>query len=69
MRVEEKKLKETMHPDVAMVVGQKNILLCQSMLESVQYPDMAVVEEFKRGTELVGRAEATGLGQPSFNQL
>ena len=56
LRSEERTSKEAMHPDVAKVVGQKNLLLWQSMLQSVQYPDMGVVEEFKMGTELVGCA-------------
>ena len=66
LRSEEKALKEAMHPDVALVLGQKNILLWQAMLQSVQYPDMGVVEEFKMGTELVGCAQPTGLWPAKF---
>ena len=66
LKCEEKKLKETLNSDVAAVLHQKNILLWQAMLKSVEYPDMAVVDEFQRGTELVGCAETTGLWPVKF---
>ena len=63
----EKELKLSMDPEVVTVVGQKNILLWQSMLQAVQYPDMKVVEElFQTGTDLVGCVEATGLWPKKF---
>ena len=65
-KFEEKKLKETLNPDVAAVLHQKNMLLWQAMLKSVGYPDMAVVDEFQRGTELIGCAETTGLWPVKF---
>ena len=65
---DEKKLKSNMDPEVLKVVGQKNILLWQSMLQAVQYPDMKVVEEFQQGTDLVGCVEPTGLWPKKFHR-
>ena len=45
LKGDEKRLKDSLHPDVATVIRQKNILLWQAMLGAVEYPDMAVVDE------------------------
>ena len=55
-----------MDSDVVKVVGQKNILLWDVMLRAVGYPDLGVEDEFKRGTDLVGEVEKTGLWPVKF---
>ena len=52
--------------DVAQILRDKNILLWQEMLASVEYPDMDVIEEMKSGTDLVGPAPRTGLWPQKF---
>ncbi len=63
----ERKLHETMHPDVATVLRSKNILVWKEMLQSIDYEDMGVVDEFTGGSTLVGEAEATNLWPKRFS--
>ena len=56
-----------MHPDVAMVLRPKNILVRKEMLQSIDYEDMGVVDEFTSGSTLVGEAEATHLWPKRFS--
>ena len=63
LKEQENQLKASMDSDV---VKEENILLWDAMLRAVGYPDLGVVEEFKRGTELVGEVEKTGLWPVKF---
>ena len=66
LKEQEKQLKASMDGDVASVLERKNILLWEAMLNAVEYPDMGVVKEFTRGTDLVGEVEKTGLWPAKF---
>lgn len=66
LRSEEKESKRSMHPDVALILTDKNILAWKKMLEAVNYPDLAVVDEFSQGTDLVGSVNETGLWPKKF---
>ena len=66
LKADEEKLKADMDADVVKVVGRKNILLWEAMLRAVGYEDLGVVEEFKKGTELVGAVEKTGIWPAKF---
>ena len=62
----EKKLHETMHPDVAMVLRPKTFWSgrkCCNLLTE----DVGVVQEFASGSTLVGEAEATNLWPKRFS--
>ena len=63
---EERELKATMDPEVAITLKDKNILLWKEMLVAAKYPDMGVVDEFTQGSELVGTVERTGLWPSRF---
>jgi hypothetical protein len=63
LKEQENQLKASMDSDV---VKEENILLWDAMLRAVGYADLGVVEEFKRGTELVGEVEKTGLWPVKF---
>ena len=41
MKADEAKLKASLDKDVAIVIKQKNILLWEEMLKSIDYPDMS----------------------------
>ena len=66
LKQQECELKASMDGEVAQILRDKNILLWQEMLASVEYPDMDVVEEMKSGTDLVGPAPRTGLWPQKF---
>ena len=51
---------------MAGVLRGKRILLWKQMLESIEYEDMEVVNEFASGTRLVGEAPTTGLWPKKF---
>lgn len=65
LRGEEQELKR-IHPDVAMVLADKSLLLWKEMLSAVDYPDPNVFSEFAQGTPLLGDIEATGLWPTRF---
>jgi hypothetical protein len=57
---EERKLKESMDPEVARAVASKRILVFEEMLKSTNFPDMDVVNELKHGgAELTGNVAET----------
>ncbi|CAK9024126.1 Uncharacterized protein SCF082_LOCUS16483, partial [Durusdinium trenchii] len=62
----EREFKEAMPPSVKKVLAGKRILLWKEMLESVDYPDMGVVNEFAAGSMLTGETETTGLWPAKF---
>ena len=66
LRAQEQSIKDNMPPEVRRVLEKKNIALWRDMLSSVNYPDMSVVDEFIAGSELVGKAEVTGIWPPKF---
>ena len=66
LKDEEAKVKSSMDSDVALVLKQKNILLWEEMLASINYPDLEVVDEPRDGTDLVGRVCKTGLWPAKF---
>ena len=55
-----------MDAEVAQILKDKNILVWEEMLRSVDYPDMGVVEELRGGTGLVGAVGKTGLWSTKF---
>jgi hypothetical protein len=66
LKADEAKLKASLDKDVAIVIKQKNILLWEEMLKSIDYPDMSVVSELRDGTDLVGCTPKTGLWPSKF---
>ena len=58
---DERKLKESMDPEVARAVSSKRILLFEEILKSTSFPDMDVVNELKQGAELTGTVDETGM--------
>ena len=66
LKADEAKLKASLDKDVAIVMKQKNILLWEEMLKSIDYPDMSVVSELRDGTDLVGCTPKTGLWPSKF---
>ena len=66
LKDDERKLKASMDSEVAQILKDKNLLLSEEMLKSVDYPDMAVVDELRNGTDLVSNVEKTGLWPTKF---
>ena len=66
LKSQEKILKASMRKDVRLVLADKNILLWKEMLQSINYEDTGVAEEFTSGTALVGSAPITGLWPAKF---
>lgn len=60
LKPEESTLKKAMSPDAALILQNKNILLWKSMLQSLGYADMGVVDKFISGSDLVGYMDQTG---------
>jgi hypothetical protein len=58
-----------MDADVPDILQKKSILLRKTMLASVEHPDMAVVDEFISGSELVGCVDKTGMWPPKFQPV
>ena len=68
LKSQEKILKASMHEDVRLVLADKNILLWKEMLQSINYEDMGVIEEFASGTALVGSALQLDCGLQKSHQ-
>ena len=66
LKGDEMNFQNDLDPAVAGVLRGKRILLWKQMLESIQYEDMEVVNEFSNGTKLVGEAQTTGLWPKKF---
>ena len=66
LKDDERKLKASMDSEVAQILKDKNLLLWEEMLKSVDYPDMGVVDELRNGTDLVSNVEKTGLWPTKF---
>ena len=57
LKLHEKELKASLHPDVSRCVNSKNILLFEKLLQQLNYWDMGVVDLLKFGVPLVGLQE------------
>ncbi|CAL1136988.1 unnamed protein product [Cladocopium goreaui] len=57
LKLHEKELKASLHPDVSRCVNSKNILLFEKLLQQLNYWDMDVVDLLKFGVPLVGLQE------------
>ena len=66
LKGDESEFHSNLDPAVASVLRGKRILLWKQMLESIEYEDMDVVNEFVSGTKLVGEAQSTGLWPKKF---
>ena len=66
LKEQEVVLKSSMDAEVAQILKDKNILVWEEMLRSVDDPDMGVVEELRGGTDLVGAVGKTGLWPTKF---
>ena len=64
LRKEEEFLHKSIHPDVEVVVSNKNILLFQELLVLMNYDDMAVVALLKEGIRLTGTLGRVGIWKP-----
>eukprot|EP00435_Cladocopium_sp_Y103_P026152 s3258_g6.t1 len=53
-RHDEKALKASMEPDIAEAVSNKRILVFEEMLRDTGFPDIGVVDELKKGSDLTG---------------
>jgi hypothetical protein len=54
---DEKKLQESLHPDVARVLSGKRLLLFERMLEESGYVDSELLSEVRSGFEVTGMAK------------
>ena len=69
LRRAETDLHARLDPGVEEVVRTKRILLWKEMLESINYPDIGVVEEFCDGATLTGPTFETGLWPKQFTPV
>ena len=67
LKEKERQLKEGMPETVRTVLSGKKILLWEKLLAEAGYPDMAIVDEFKSGTMLVGKTPKCGLWPEKFS--
>ena len=58
---QEEELVRTLEPGVAEVLQGKRILVWKEMLQSINYSDMGVVDEFCAGSKLTGQTDLTNL--------
>lgn len=61
LHASELELKQSMDESVAKSVKSKRILLFEEMLLECGFPDMGVVDELRKGAELVGEVPATNM--------
>ena len=54
---EESTVRSSMHPDVQAVTKGKAILVCKTLLEETNFPDMSVVDLLVKGVPLVGEEQ------------
>ena len=67
LAAQEEKFHSSLHPHVASVLKGKRLLLMREMMQSIQYEDMDVFEEFTQGTMLVGSSPISGLWPLKFS--
>ena len=63
LKHQEEELVRTLEPGVAEVLQGKRILVWKEMLQSINYSDMGVVDEFCAGSRLTGQTDLTNLWQ------
>ena len=56
----------SLHPNVASVLSGKRLLLLKEMINSINYEDVAVFDEFTQGSMLVGSSQVSGLWPLKF---
>ncbi len=56
----------SLHPNVASVLKGKRLLLLKEMINSINYEDVAVFDEFTQGSMLVGSSQVSGLWPLKF---
>ena len=56
----------SLHPNVASVLKGKRLLLLREMINSINYEDVAVFDEFTQGSTLVGSSQVSGLWPLKF---
>ena len=56
----------SLHPNVASVLRGKRLLLLKEMINSINYEDVAVFDEFTQGSMLVGSSQVSGLWPLKF---
>ena len=61
LKRQEEELAQTLEPGVAEVLQGKRILVWKEMLQSINYSDMGVVDEFRAGSKLTGQTDLTNL--------
>jgi len=61
LRDDELALAIKLESSVAEVLKGKRLLLWEEMLQAINYPDLAVFDEFCAGSMLTGQTERTGL--------
>ena len=61
LKHQEEELVRTLEPGVAEVLQGKQILVWKEMLQSINYSDMGVVDEFCAGSKLTGQTDLTNL--------
>ena len=61
LKHQEEELVQTLEPGVAEVLQGKRILVWKEMLQSINYSDMGVVDEFCAGSRLTGQTDLTNL--------
>ena len=66
LQAEEFKLKEGMSKERRRILQPKRLLVWRAMLKEANYPDIDVVDETIKGTDLVGEAPATGIFNTKF---
>lgn len=67
LEAEEKKLRATMDPVVCQATKGKRIVLFEQMLQSLKFPDMAVIDELRDGCDLVGDVALTHMLPEKFS--
>ena len=66
LQVQEADVKGKMPEHLKDILAPKRILVWKEMLEEVNYPDMAVVDEMVQGTQLTGIIPPTGIFEKAF---
>ena len=61
---EERKFRETLHPDVKAILGNKRILLMRKIASSLKWPDVTLWDDLARGFKLTGSQPRTGVFDP-----
>eukprot|EP00439_Symbiodinium_sp_Y106_P021621 s7722_g2.t1 len=63
---QEKALHSSLDPRVEAVISGKKLLLLDRIAQSMDWPDVRLLDDLKQGFSLVGSAPVTGVFEPSF---